>query len=692
MKHSCFSIGVALSVTLALASAQAAVGLKVVDVQWDARTPMHTSAKVGSLGADALGIALGNHGAWGQVMDDKTGLCSELRTRFAIANSLSKGVSAYPDNTWYCRIGEMKNLQIAPGTKGEAVLTFDVTDSHLEAKFTQPNVGKWADPRGAFDWDMTVTVRVGIGKRMVQGKPGQFGPPTLIVRNAEVQLKNVRADSMNVVADFLMWFKDALIAFMQSKPLTVTNSVDAQIAGLANTLVPAGKELAGLWVQNGYALVALNPQPLPPGAYENCCDGRVSGRVHWPKSLGAPVSCAAINLERAVFVAPPPLAQPEPPLFSGSPRAGKPTSSVVFATQAPVDAGSEYHCDYSFAAGSRMAVDMGGGRFAIAGKGQQITIVDLALEAPQSLVLAGATNVNLVGQGMTASLRPPPGTEPPRHYDPRSNARREVGVAGALPSTAPGSRQAPALPLPGAGNTPNWGGAAAPQSALGGSTVALGATAWGAPAMGGGPQPQAPRSAPVATTPPGQAVAVQKVAPGREAAVQAMAPAAMAATTVAPPLSARSSGDLPPVAVAAVAPGATGRAATLMSACVTDPRPRVATIEGQSGHASVRWGQRVRISGCGFGTAGQVGLTVGAPAPGSNCGGDPAAQYFAYCTFAPMIVESWSDDAIVARLPEATGGEMYRATVDKLAVRVLPAHAKASLLSAFDNRIVGVGQ
>ena len=273
MKHSCFSIGVALSVTLALASAQAAVGLKVVDVQWDARTPMHTSAKVGSLGADALGIALGNHGAWGQVMDDKTGLCSELRTRFAIANSLSKGVSAYPDNTWYCRIGEMKNLQIAPGTKGEAVLTFDVTDSHLEAKFTQPNVGKWADPRGAFDWDMTVTVRVGIGKRMVQGKPGQFGPPTLIVRNAEVQLKNVRADSMNVVADFLMWFKDALIAFMQSKPLTVTNSVDAQIAGLANTLVPAGKELAGLWVQNGYALVALNPQPLPPGAYENCCDG-----------------------------------------------------------------------------------------------------------------------------------------------------------------------------------------------------------------------------------------------------------------------------------------------------------------------------------------------------------------------------------------------------------------------------------
>lgn len=690
MKHSNLSIGAALAASLALASAQAAVGLKVVDVQWDARTPMQTSAKVGNLGTDALGIALGNHGAWGQVMDEKTGLCSELRTRFTQANSLSKGVSAYPDNTWYCRIGEMKNLQIAPGAKGEAVLTFDVADSHLEAKFTQPAVGKWADPRGAFDWDMAVTVRVGIGGRPIKGKPGQFGPPTMIVRNAEVQLKNVRADSMNVVADLLMWFKDALIAFMQSKPLTVTKSVDAQVAGLANTLVPAGKELAGLWVQNGYALVALKPQPLPPGAYENCCDGKVSGRVHWPKSLGAPASCAAINLERAVFVAPPPLAQPEPPLFSGSPRADKPTSSVVFATQTPVDTGSEYHCDYSFGAGSRMAVDMGGGRFAIAGKGQQITIVDLSLEAHQSLVLAGANNVNLVGQGMTASLRPPPGMEPPRPYDPRSNARREVAVAGAMPSTAPGSRQAPAVSLPGAGNTPNWSGAAAPQTALGGGTVAPGANALGMPAMVGGPQPQAPRSAPVTTTMPGQAAAVQKVAPGREAAVQAMAPAAVAATPAASPLSARSSSDLRPVAAAA--PGATGRAATLMSACVADPRPRIATIEGQSGHASVRWGQRVRISGCGFGTAGQVGLTIGAPAPATNCGGDPATQYFAYCTFAPMVVESWSDDAIVARLPEATGGELYRATVDKLAVRVLPANAKASLLSAFNNRIVGVGQ
>jgi hypothetical protein len=695
----------ALFVAACCAPATASIGLKVINVQWDARTPLQTSAKTDNLGLDALGIVLGNHGAWGQVMDDKTGLCSALRTQFTKANGVSKGVNAYPDNSWSCHIGEMTNLQIAQGGKNEALLSFNVPGNRLEAQFTQPSVGSWADPRLVFNWDMTLTLIV----RMVAAPNA---PATLKVVDAKAQLKSTGIDSNNFAGDIAVYWAGidtAIAARINKDPIVFTGLADAQLAAQMKSIVPPGKEVAGLWAQGGYALVALNPQPLPPGAYENCCEGKVSGRVHWPKSLGAPASCSVIGIERSVFVAPPTLVQAEPPQFSGGPRVAKAFSTVVFTTPAPVDAGNEYHCDYSFGAGSHMAVDVSGGRFAVAGKGQQITMIDLTLEAPQSLVQMGASNVNFVGQGMTASARPPQGMEP-APYDPQGIRRREI--AAVLPSNTGGSRQAPAVPTPAAGQTPNWNGAAAPNSAIGAAATASGSIPWGTSALGaaqGMPVLQAPP--PVADKPreaaavqkvmPGQAVAVQKVASADAVAVQKIAPpsavmapaAQIAATAPAMPMSARSSGQVPPAVVAAATPSATSRTTTLLSACLSDPRPRIASIEGQHGQVDMHWGQRLRISGCGFGVSGRAAVSRGvATSPTAYCSGALPGDKWMQCNFAVLIVESWSDDAIVVRLPDATGGDLYRATLDKIAVRVQGVNASASLLSSFDNRIVGVSQ
>jgi hypothetical protein len=695
--------GAMLAAAACCAPATASVGLKVINVQWDARTPLQTSAKVDNFGLDTLGIVLGNHGAWGQVMDDKAGLCSALRTQFTKANGVSKGVNAYSDNTWSCHIGEMTNLQIAQGAKNEAVLSFNVPANRLEAQFTQPSVGSWADPRLVFNWDMKITLIV----RMVAPLNK---PATLKVVDAKAQLKSTGIDSNNFAGDIAVYWAGidtAIAARINKDPIVFTGLADAKLGEQMKSIVPPGKEVAGLWAQGGYALVALNPQPLPPGAYENCCEGKVSGRVHWPKSLGAPASCSVIGIERSVFVAPPTLVQPEPPQFSGGPRIAKAFSTVVFTTPAPVDAGNEYHCDYSFGAGSRMAVDVSGGRFTVAGKGQQITMIDLTLEAPQSLVQMGASNVNFVGQGMTASARPPLGTEP-APYDPQGIRRRET--AGVLPSNTGGSRQAQAVPMPAAGQTPNWNGAAAPNSAIGAAATSPGAIPWGTAPLGGAlgvPTRQAPppaadkarEAAAVQKVMPGQAVAVQKVMPADAVTVQKVAPpsavmapaAPMAATAPVMPMSTRSTGEPPPVA--AVAPGATSRTTTLMPACVKDPRPHIASIEGQHGQVSMHWGQQLRISGCGFGVSGRAAVSRGvATSPTAYCSGALPGDKWMQCNFAVLIVESWSDDAIVVRLPDATGGDLYRATLDKIAVRVQGANASASLLSSFDNRIVGVSQ
>ncbi len=691
--------GALLAAAVCCAPATASVGLKVINVQWDARTPLQTSAKVDNLGLDTLGIVLGNHGAWGQVMDDKTGLCSALRTQFTKANGVSKGVNAYPDNSWSCHIGEMTNLQIVQGGKNEALLSFNVPGNRLEAQFTQPSVGSWADPRLVFNWDMRLTLTV----RVVAPPKA---PVTLKVVDAKAQLKSTGIDSNNFAGDIAVYWAGidtAIAARIDKDPIVFTGLADAKLGEQMKSIVPPGKEVAGLWAQGSYALVALNPQPLPPGAYENCCEGKVSGRVHWPKSLGAPASCSVIGIERSVFVAPPPLVQPEPPQFNGGPRAASAFTGVVFTTPAPVDAGNEYHCDYNFGAGSRMAVDVSGGRFTVAGKGQQITMIDLTLEAPQSLVQMGASNINFVGQGMTASARPPLGTEP-APYDPQGIRRREK--VGVVPSNSGGSRQAQAVPTPAGGQTPNWGSAAAPNSAIGA------AIPWGTSARGGAqalptrqvPPPVADKAreaAAVQKVMPGQAVAVQKIAPADAVAVQKIAPpsavmasaAPMAGAAPAMPMSTRSSGDMPPVVVAAPTPNASSRTTTRMPACLGDPRPRIASIEGQHGQVNMHWGQRLRVTGCGFGTTGLAAVSLGvATSPTAYCSGDLSGDKWAQCNFAALIVESWSDDSIVVRLPDATGGELYRATLDKIAVRVQGGNTGTSLLSAFDNRIVGVGQ
>ena len=438
----------ALAATLLCLNTHAAVGLKVVNVNWDARQPMQTGATITNTGTDSLGILLGNHGAWGQVADAKTGLCSAMRAQFVKANGIGKGLSAYPDNTWFCRIGEMQNLQIAQGGKNEAVLSFDAPANHLEARFTQPYAGAYADPHLALDWDMSLTIKV----RVVTPPKSQ---PTLKVVEAKAQLKNAKVDSMNFAGDVTVYWLpigDAIVARLEKDPMVFTALADAQLAAQMKSIVPQGREVAGLWAQSGYALVALNPQPLPPGASENCCDGQIRGRMHWPKSLGAPTQCNAIELERTVFVAPPAIVQPEPPVFSGPPRSTKAFSPLAYTTVAPIDAGTEYQCDFYFGAGSHMAVDMAGARTVVPGKGTQITIIDMHLELPQSLVLAGVTNANYVGVGMNASVPPPKGMgfTP---YDPGIGQRRAAAVAGALPSNSSGSRQAPAVA------TPAWGGA-----------------------------------------------------------------------------------------------------------------------------------------------------------------------------------------------------------------------------------------
>jgi hypothetical protein len=202
----------------------------------------------------------------------------------------------------------------------DLVWTLRFDDVHVAAELTTPTVlGSWADPRVSLDFDLTVTVPVGVGT--------DVAAPFTTTASADQQLlviSDVRVDSENLVADIalavtrLFVDPDTLLedqgnGALQGMNGTIVGMLGQVLAtanGAVSSVVPAGMVRLSAWAEEGVPLTLAFGVigPLPDGPA-----GAVSGTFRSTTSDGLLTTkgtCESIPLSAKRKTGPRPILNP----------------------------------------------------------------------------------------------------------------------------------------------------------------------------------------------------------------------------------------------------------------------------------------------------------------------------------------------------------------------------------------------
>ena len=182
-----------------------------------------------------LGAAL--TGAW-QV--GKSAACDQLAKRLTKPGDYS----AYNVN---CKLGSVVNVTSAEPAPNGFLLTADINGNEVDANYTQPFAGKWADPSVSMTFDARLTVQVTLAQDA--SCPGvstplpsfQFQDATVEIVNLNVNVNSTAADVVGAIAGF---FSGVLFSGVGSVPGAISSALgtSAIIDGVAQAQaqVPQG--------------------------------------------------------------------------------------------------------------------------------------------------------------------------------------------------------------------------------------------------------------------------------------------------------------------------------------------------------------------------------------------------------------------------------------------------------------------
>lgn len=163
-------------------------------------------------------------------------------------NKLTERLSRPGDYSAYdvrCQFGSDVQVTAAGPLADGFLLTANVSRSKVNAEFTQPLAGKWADPSVEISWDSRLTVKVKFTEDGTRpGSPGtlpwfHFEDASLEMVSTDVDVDSTAAD---VIGGIVGFFGGFLFSGAGSVPLAIAGALgtSAVIDGIAKDQVPSG--------------------------------------------------------------------------------------------------------------------------------------------------------------------------------------------------------------------------------------------------------------------------------------------------------------------------------------------------------------------------------------------------------------------------------------------------------------------
>lgn len=300
---------VAAACGLAAATAQAAVGARVLVQEWNPLTPNRQSVRVlldqPSLVSDSL------ISGWSKV---RVSLCQAIAAQLAVPGA----AAGQTLRDIQCNLDSNVALDLRQNGTNSIVATLTLPSNSITATSTQPTVcGRECDPR--FSVSASAAVTLGISVQPDTNRP-------LVVTRASLSFANANIDSHNFAADIAKWVDDTLVPWFRgvSFQTIATNSINSArfnfaaqfnsaLAGLNSQLRgPAQYVRVGLWARGGRVTIAFAPPEIAPPA-----NGFMSGVMRWDTKnttsthQSGPPNCAAVHLVSTVQTGPAPLLDPD---------------------------------------------------------------------------------------------------------------------------------------------------------------------------------------------------------------------------------------------------------------------------------------------------------------------------------------------------------------------------------------------
>ena len=304
-RAACAALGAGL-LTVAVGSAHAAVGARVLVQEWNPMTP--DQQRVVTLVNDASVVSDAVQRAWNEA---RPRLCAQLKATMGKGGAAGGQTLRDID----CVLDPVANFSVASAGKNALTIRLAI-GGYVAATSTTPTVlGSYADPRFSLGLTghmlMTLSVQPDINQ-------------TLRFDRVVFSLSDANIDSHNFSGDILKFVVDDLIPFFRGPNFkrmaeNAINSLSIDVAGLFNTALapvnvklrgPSGLVRVGVWGKPDAIVVAFAPREVtPPGG------GTLSGSFHAAPNL--PVSlkqqspdCAAMVITASVQTGPAPLLDP----------------------------------------------------------------------------------------------------------------------------------------------------------------------------------------------------------------------------------------------------------------------------------------------------------------------------------------------------------------------------------------------